>query len=363
MRHRRVLLALGVALAVAVCLAPSALALGAKVRVEASSQRIAPVTAVTVGSAPTFSDSAGTVYVTKKANALAALAKAAAAREFTWEASYGGTFVNNIAGFTSLPDWSQGWVYAVNGAGYPVIDVSAIDFPLDGGDSVLWVQSPDATFSRGSRALVVRTDKVACTIGDPLTVTVVADDLGKVNTQADYDRYGLTDASLLETPDAFAPVTGATVHIGSATYSTGTDGTVTVAPLDPGTSRVWAEKEMDAGAWYARSEQHLVNSAAVLDLSGVSVAPARFLPGTQKPKVSFSLSRAAKVVVRVWNSRGKVVFSRTVARNEGAGSYTWSGRGSDGRYVARRATYTLKVRAVDTWRRTTAWTTLSLKTR
>jgi hypothetical protein len=362
-RHRRFLLVLGVVLVAAACQASAALAIGANVRVEASSQRITPATTVSVSGTPSFKDSAGNIYTTKKPNALAALAKAAALRGFTWEASYAGSFVNNIAGFTSLPDWSQGWVYAINGAGYPIIDVSAIDFSLADGDTVLWAQSPDATFARGSSALVIRTAKTACTIGEALTVTVLADDLGKVNSQADHDRYGLTDPSLLETPDAFAPVAGTTVHIGSATYTSGADGNVTVAAPDAGTSRIWAEKDMDAGAWYARSEQVLVNFAATLDLSDVSVSPARFLPGTQKPKVSFTLSRAARIVVKVRNSDGKVVFSKTVSRGEGAGSCTWSGRSDNGRYVARHATYTMRIRAVATWARATGWTTLALKTR
>jgi hypothetical protein len=364
-RHHRfsLVLVLAVALVVIAGQAPAALALGASVRVEASSQTVAPDTSVKVASAPTFSDSAGNPYVTSKPNALAALAAAAYLRGFTWEASFAGSFVNNVAGFTSLPDWSQGWVYTVNGVGYPIVDVSAIDFALLAGDRTLWAQSPDATFARGSSALVVRTDNTARTTGESLTVTVVADNLGKVNSQADYDRYSLTDPSLLETPAQFAAVADATVHVGSATYTSGADGTVTVAAPDAGTSRVWAEKAMDASTWYVRSEQTLVNFAPALELSGTSVTPLMFRPGMQKPKLVFTLSRAAAVVIQVRDSHNKTIFSRTLQRGSGAGSYTWSGRAKTGRYVARHATYTMRVRAVDTWGRVTAWNTFDLTTK
>lgn len=362
MSCRRLLLVAAIACLAAAGFAQNALAVGVNVRVEASSETVAPVTAVNVGTA-TFYDSSGTPYATATPNALAALAKTADARGFTWEASYAGSFVNNIAGFTSLADWSQGWIFAVNGVGYPLIDVSAIDFPLATGDDILWAQTPDSTFARGSCALVVETGKTAFTTGDTLTVTVLADDLAKVDSQADYDRYGLSDETLLETPEEFATVAGATVHVGSATYTTGDDGTVTIASPNSGTSRIWAEKDMDATTVYFRSEQALVNVADELALSDVSVAPATFLPGTQKPKISYTLSRAARVVIQVRTSANKTVWAKTLRRGEGTGSYTWNGRTQAGAYVKRHATYAMRVRAVDTWGRTTAWSTLTLKTR
>ncbi len=64
----------------------------------------------------------------------AALAAAGDARGFSFEAAYGGDFITIIAGFGALPDYSQGWIYAVNGAGYPVVDVGAYSFRLQKGD-------------------------------------------------------------------------------------------------------------------------------------------------------------------------------------------------------------------------------------
>jgi hypothetical protein len=361
--YRRAILFVAVAGIAAACLAPVAGAMNAKVRVEASAETIAPETLVTVAKAPLFYDSAGNPHVTKAPNVLAALAKAAEHRGFTWEANAAGTFVTTIGGFTSLPDWSEGWVYSVNGAGYPIVDVAAIDFALRDHDQTLWAQSPDNTFMRGSVALVADVaDPVAAT-GEALRITVKADNLLKVNSQSDYDRYGLTDPNLLETPAQFAPVAGATVHVGSATYTSATDGTVTVAAPDAGTSRVWAEKAMDATTWYVRSPKTLVNFADALALTGVRVTPTKFLPGRQTVKVSCTLSRAANVLLQVRSAKGKVVWSTTVRAAAGAGSYSWKAKGKNGKLVPRHAAYTMRVRAVDTWGRATATTTISLKTR
>lgn len=363
MSYRRILIIVALACLIAAAWAPAALAVNAGVRVEASSGTVAPATAVNVAAAPTFYDSDGNPYVTKKPNALAALAAAANARGFTWEAAYGGTFVTNIAGFASLPDWSEGWVFAVNGAGYPIVDVAAIAFPLKNGDQTLWAQSPDATFARGSVALVTAVDKVAYTSGEDLVITVKADDLAKVNSQADYDRYELTDPTTLQTPAEFAPVEGAALHVGSATYTTAADGTVTVTAPDDGNYTIWAEKAMDDNTWYVRSPKTLVNVAAPLEMTGVSVASKSFLPGKQKPKVACTLSRAASLKLQVRNAKNKVVWSKTVRKGSGACSYSWNGKGTNGKYVPRRASYTMRITAVDTWGRTTATIKVTLKTR
>lgn len=359
---RRVLLLVVVASLAVACLAPTALALKAGVRVEASAQTVSPQTTVTMPAKATFYDSWGNPYVTKKANALAALAAAADMHDFTWEAAYNGTFVTSIGGFSSLPDWSQGWVYTINGAGYPIIDVSAIDFALNDNDQTLWAQSPDATFARSSVALVAEAAKTAFMTGDDLTITVKADDLTQVNSQKDYDRYSLTDPSLLQTPDQFAPVEGAILHVGSAMYTTPANGIVTVAAPAAGTMRVWAEKPMDATTWYVRSAQTRVNVADELKLTDVGASPAKFRPGKQRAKVSFTLSRAANVVLQVRDSKNKIVWSKTIRAGAGDASYSWNGKGKNRRYVPRRAAFSLLVRAVDTWGRSTAWTTLNLRT-
>jgi len=361
--YRRVLLlvvAVGIA---AACLAPAAGAMNALVRVEASAETVAPETSVTVAAAPVFYDSAGNPHFTTAPNALAALAQAAGLRGFTWEANPAGTFVTNVGGFTSLPDWSEGWVYSVNGAGYPIIDVGAIDFPLRDDDETLWAQSPDNTFMRGSVALVTEIADPIGTIGDALEITVKADDLLKVDSQSDYERYGLTDPGLLETPAQFAPVAGATVHVGSATYTSAADGTVTVATPDAGTSRVWAEKAMDATTWYVRSAKTLVDFSEPLVLTDVAAAPAQFTPGAQKVAVSFTPSRAASTLLQVRNAKDKLVWSKTVRAAAGAGSYSWNGRDKSGKLVPRKAKYTMRVWAVDTWGRATDVTTIALKSK
>ena len=338
MSCRRFLLLVVVASIVAACLAPAAWAVNASVRVEASSETVAPKTTVTVGTAPTFYDSSGNPYVTKKPNALAALAAAADTRDFTWEAAYAGSFVTNIGGFTSLPDYSEGWTYSVNGAGYPIVDVAAIDFSLAKGDRILWAQDPDATFTLGSVALVVRTDKTAYTTGEPLTITVVADDLGKVNSQADYDRHELSDPSLLETPDEFAPVADATVHVGSATYTTAADGTVTIASPDAGTTRIWAEKAMDSTRWYIRSSQDLVNDA---DTSAhrISVTPTKFVPGTRSQVPSASPGRQRVNQVRNAKKRPLEYYGPPRRRNQlvtGTGGPRAASRPRHARYTHAR---------------------------
>lgn len=369
---RRTLALMAAVVLLVLALAGPAVALTASVRVEASDMTVAPATGVTLPDGPvTVRDSNGTAFSAGFPNALAALAAAADRCGFTWEAmpSGIGAFVTNIAGFTSLPDWSQGWVYAVNGAGYPVVDVAADDFRLREGDAVLYAQSPDATWSRASAALVLRTNGsvvargAALAPGEDLVVTVLADDLAKVDSQADYERYGLSDPALLETPDEFAPVAGATVHVGSAAYTTGADGTVTVSAPATGTYRVWAEKAMDETTWYVRSPQTLVNVAPAPELGAAAVAPNPFLPGVQKPVVSFTLSRPARVTVRVLDGAGRVLWKTTVWRDAGERRVVWSGRTSSGRLVARGARFTVKVAAADLWGRTTPVTTLALRSR
>lgn len=367
---RRMLIVWAAAALLALALAAPALALTASVRVEASDMTLAPQTVVTLPDGPvTFRDSDGNTYRRDFPCALAATAAAATKLGFTWSAAYGGAFVTNIGGFTSLPDWSNGWVYMVNGVGYPVVDAAAIDFPLRDGDSVLWAQSPDSTFSRGSVALVLRTNGtpggrgVALTTGEDLVVTVVGDDLAKVNSQADYERFGLSDPTQLETPDQFRPVPGARVHVGSVTYLADDNGAFTLSAPAPGTYRVWAEKFMDDTTWYVRTPQLLVNVADPLSLSDAAVAPNPFLPGVQKPVVSFTLSRAAQVTVRVLDAGGKTLWKRSVWRNGGAGSVTWSGRTSAGRLVPRHARFEVRVSARDAWGRTTPASALTLRSR
>ena len=118
----------------------------AQVRVEASAYPIASPTSLIFDWTKTFYDTAGNPYHPGHASALGALAAAARAKGFSWEATSGGNFVTEIGGFSSLADGSYGWIFAVNGAGWPVFEDSALAFNLKAGDSVLFTQMPDWTW-------------------------------------------------------------------------------------------------------------------------------------------------------------------------------------------------------------------------
>ena len=347
----RVLLAATCAVLVALAVAPSAFALTATVRVEAAPFTVAPSTRVDVSPTARFYDASGTPYRPGYASALGALAAAGELRGFSFEAAYGGDFITNIAGFGVLPDASQGWIYAVNGAGYPVVDVGAHSFALRRGDRVLFAQYPDGSFTHGTKALQVRVAKKALLAGEQLVVTVVGDDLGKANTLADATRFGVGEENV-ETSAAFAPVAGAVVHVGTATYVSDAGGVVTVAAPPAGTSRVWAERDMDASFAYVRSPQTLVNVADPLALSGLTATPQRFTPG-QSVRIAFTLSRSATVKYTVRNRAGGLVAA--MSRRVAGGSVTmrWDGRTAAGRAV-RPGTFTIRLTAVDTWGRTAA---------
>jgi len=345
----RVPLVATLALLIGLVAVPSALAVTATVRVEAAPFTVAPPTRVNVSATARFFDDLGNPYRPGHASALGALAAAGDARGFSFEAAYGGDFITNIAGFGALPDFSQGWVYAVNGAGYPLVDVGAYSFRLQKGDRVLFAQYPDGSFAHGTKALQVRVSKKALATGEPLVMTVVGDDLAKANTLEDATRFGV-GADAVETSGQFAPVAGAVVHVGTATYLSDASGVVTVASPPTGTSRVWAERDMDATFAYVRSTQGLVNVADPLTLGGLTVTPQRFAPG-QTVRIGFTLSRSATVKYTVRSRAGRLIAA--LSRRVGGGNVTmrWDGRTAAGRAVS-PGTYTMRVTAVDTWGRT-----------
>jgi FlgD Ig-like domain len=354
----RALLAAILALLVGLLVAPSALAVTATVRVEAAPFTVAPLTKVDVSPTARFFDASGTPYrsfyikdgkTVFYASALGALAAAGERRGFSFEAAYGGDFITNIAGFGALPDYSQGWIYAVNGAGYPVVDVGALSFALHRGDSVLFTQYPDGAFAHGTKALYTRLTKTVLTTGEALTITVVGDDLAKANSAVDATRFGV-GADAVETSSQFAPVEGALVHVGTASYVSDANGVVTVVTPPAGTSRVWAERDMDASFAYVRSPQRLVNVADPLVLSGLTVTPRTFSPG-QRVSIKFAVSRSATVKYTVRTKAGRLIAA--LSRRVAGGSVTmrWDGRTGAGRAV-RPGTYTIRVTAVDTWGRT-----------
>ena len=190
------ILALLAGLAV-VPVAAAATAVKASVRVEASTFQIAPATAVSVPASGTVVDSVGNGYPYSKANALAALARAADLRAFSFETlTFGGEpYVNAIMGQTS-------WMYAVNGAGFPNIDVGAFSFALLDRDRVVFYQSP--TFTPDTMLLQVRVSPTSgLTPGQTATFTVVGDALSKPNSAADAQRFGVDPATVVG-PGAFA---------------------------------------------------------------------------------------------------------------------------------------------------------------
>jgi hypothetical protein len=347
----RVLLAATCGALAALAVAPSAFAVSATVRVEAAPFTVAPPTKVDVSPTARFFDAAGNPYRPGHASALGALAAAGQRRDFSFEAAYGGDFITSIAGFASLPDYSQGWIYAVNGAGYPVIDVGALSFTLQNGDDVLFAQYPDAAFAHGTKALRVRMADAVLTTGEPLTLTVVGDDLAKANSLAGAARFGV-GPEVVETPAQFAPVEGAVVHVGAATYLSDASGVVTVAAPPAGTSCIWAERDMDATFAYIRSTQRLVNVADALVLSGLTATPQRFSAG-HPVSIKFAVSRSATVKYTVRSKAGRLIAA--LSRRVAGGSVTmrWDGRTAAGRAV-RTGTYTVRVTAVDTWGRAAA---------
>lgn len=356
----RVLLAATLALLVGLVAVPSALAVSATVRVEGAPYEIAPVTAVNVPSAGTFVDTDGTSFTYSKANALAALDRAAALRGFTYgfNTSYGAPFLEMVAGLAADPaDWSNGWTYMVNGVGYPILDMGAADFALKKGDRVVFTQNPDPTFTRGAKLLRVRFQPGrAIKPGESLTIAVFGDDVARANSAAEARRYGLdpdAEPQLVEKPADFAPVLGATVHVGSRVYVDGAagdvlDGTVVVSDLPKGTYGVWAELAMDAEYSYVRSGLHRVNvdfGPRVTNVAG----SATLSGGRLATRAAFTLDKRCFVKVWVFNSRGQIL-ARMKASGLGAGRHALVWRGQAAAAVTPLTSFL--VRATDEWGRT-----------
>jgi hypothetical protein len=358
----RVLLAATLVLLVGLVAVPSALAVSATVRVEGTPHQIAPVTAVTVPSTGTFVDTDGTSFAFTHANALAALDRAATLRGFTYgfNTTYGAPFLESVAGLAADPaDWSNGWTYMVNGVGYPILDMGAADFVLAKGDRVVFTQNPDATFTRGAKLLRLGLDPGrAVEPGDSLAITVLGDDVAKANSVTEATRYGLdpvAEPGVVETPASFAPVLGATVHVGSRVYVDGAagdvlDGKVIVGDLPKGTYGVWAEMAMDAKYSYVRSDLQRVNvdfGPRVTNVVGsASMAGSRFTART-----AFTLDKRCVVKVAVFNARG-LVIARMKAGSLGAGRHSLVWRGTPARYLVSSRT-SFVITATDDWGRAT----------
>lgn len=346
----RVLLAAAVATVVLLCAAPAAFAVRASVRVEGADRQLIPATWVSVpADGGTAVDTAGHSYTTSFATPLLAADIAASRCGIPWgftEYAGMGVFIDSFADLVMDPTtYANWWEFVVNGYNAPLGVVGFSTYP---DDRYLFFQNPDGGYPpHGARVLVVRaTPARGVAPGTALTLSVVGDDVAKVNSQADASRFETTD---IETPSQFQPVSGATLHVGTRVYPL-TGDSITIADLPRGSFAVWAEKAMDDACVYARSSAMTVDVHPAPSISSLGVRPHRFSHG-HALAVDFRLSRAARVRLTIRNAAGTRLASRTVDyRAGGAKTIIWSGR------TARRlgAAITVAVRATDDWGRSSA---------
>ncbi len=358
----RVLLASTLALLLGAIAAPTAFAVSASVRVEGAPHQVCPATTVSVPATGTLVDTDGTASPAfASPNALAALDRAAALRGFTYgfNMNWGSPFLEMVAGLTADPnDSSNGWTYYVNGVGYPVLDMGAIDCALRKGDKVVFAQNPDATFERGSKLLRLRfASGRGVRPGQAITIMVLGDDTAKANSAAEATRWGydpVTDPVIVEKPADFAPVAGATLHVGSRVYVDGSDGdaadgVIAVSDLPKGTYGVWAEMPMDATWTYVRSATQRVNVDSGPTVKSVN-ARASLSGGRLTARAAFTLGKRCDVKVTVFNTNGKRLATMRAAAL-GAGRHALARRGRPGAGVTRLASFVVK--ATDDWGRVT----------
>ncbi len=342
----RVIIAITALVAVVVCGgAAAAHAVTSSVRVEGATHLLLPTTTVSE-SGGTYVDTSGESYKTSGPTAFGALAVALRRAALPWDfgVSSFGVFVNSIAGQTMAPDYSNWWEFTVNGFTPPV---GMADLSTEDGDRYVLFQNPDAGYPpHGGKLLVVRPDRRVVAPGQRLTLTVLGDDLAKVNSAADAARF---DATEVETPAQFQPVTGAQLHVGSRVYDL-TGSSLTLDDLPAGTYGVWADKAMDDSWVYARAQVTLVDVAPAPAIKALRVTPAVFRRG-RPLRVLFTLNEAAKVRLTIRDANGRIVLNHSVdCRTGGAKAILWNGRTSA--HPGYRLRITLN--ATDRWGRTGA---------
>ena len=176
------------------------------------------------------------------------------------------------------------------------------------GDVVVFAQNPDATFSRGTKVLRLRFAPAApSSRARPSTITVLGDDIAKANSAAEATRWALdpvADPSIVEKPADFAPVAGATLHVGSRVYVDGAagdvaDGKIAIADLPKGTYGVWAEMAMDADV-HLRALRHATDRTSTRPARhSRSPRPPRS-PAADSPRArGFTLDKRCDVIVTV----------------------------------------------------------------
>jgi hypothetical protein len=232
--------------------ATGAQAMTLQTRVQAVDQEVCPYITTEVSANTQVPLTGGGVFTCQVANPLAALYLSSLGGGFSCEVSQSdfGVFVDKIAGYGDPVAWSNWWLFAVNGYMSPL---GASSFEAQDGDQFLWMNVP-STAPWNNMALVVN-GPTTVALGQTSSFTVVGDDLGKVNSQADATRFGLDASAVVETPAQFAALSGATVHVGATEQTADAAGQVTVAGLVPGAYPIWAEKAYDANFFYVSSTQ------------------------------------------------------------------------------------------------------------
>lgn len=351
MKIRLVLVLGSTVAALMLLLAPAALAVQSSVRVEAAGFTALPATSVDESSGGgTYYDPAGHSATTTKATAFGATALATGGAGLPWDFSSSslGVFVNSFAAQTADPTtFANWWSFVVNGYSAPV---GAADLGSVAGDSYLWFQNPDATFSLGSYLLVATPGATALSPGQALAVSVTGDDLSKVDSQADATRFDIANANLIQTPSQFPAIAGATIHVGDRTYPAA-GSQIQIANIPKGTWWVWADKPADSQFVYARSARFQINVGDAPEISALAVKPAKYTRN-KLLKISYTTSKdVAQVGFTVKTASGKVIGGGTFNQiSAGARSIVWSGGNVPAKKKLGKA-LTISLGAVDSWGR------------
>lgn len=252
-RSYKLALALVGALLLVMLIAPSAFATTCQTRVQAIGEEVCPYVSSQVPDDVSVPLIGGGSFQSTFANPLAALHLTGVTRGFSIEVadSTYGPFVNKIAGYGDPETFTNWWLIAVNGFMPPV---GAGSVAAQDGDEYLWINAP-STAPQSDMALIVN-GPTTIPLGQSATFTIVGDDLGLVNSQADIARFGLDPATtVVQTPDQFASIADATVYIDGATQISDDAGQITVTGAAPGTRSIWAEKAFDDTFFYVPSTQ------------------------------------------------------------------------------------------------------------
>jgi hypothetical protein len=327
-RIRLALVIATAALAAGALMAPAALAVSASVRAEAATFTAIGITDVEMAAGGGLvTDSDGTAFDPTFATPLNALGRAADVAGAPWNMTVSGlgAFVDSIDGQTMDPvSYTNWWQFNVNGYS-PSVGISTLQ--ANDGDSYLFFQNPDAGWPpKTAMALVVSVSPgVGLAPGQTLRVSVAGDDLSKVNSQAEANRFDVVDPKQIETPEQFPGVDGCTIHVGSRVY-TPAGSEIAVTDLPTGSFKVWAEKAPDASTVWVRSPKTVVNVGSATAVSGATVKPTKF-KRNRGLTVAFDLDKAADVTLTIRTASG-LLLSRTsqTFTKGGAKEMKWNGR-------------------------------------